>query len=784
MSWNMHGDGSAFAAGRVLGYGVLEAQMAPAPSPRPSIAGGSSAPGASHAAEINCPRYAKLQRVTARCRVWSSRRKGVTAEREHIVVGLLENEKIVVAGASSMWVAFGSVETFGAKVSAPMGASPRPDSSTVDIHSLDWSGLVSIAPSRHSNAQKSYSSSTTMNTPETLTSSYWIDTALLDAIKEIYLENKGTSLAAICVFQEYPDAQRLTWSKRFSQWFGKARLKDFTEDPTLMPGFGLLVSPQGGRRQRLTKKRKKKKTTEDSGTTPGMSESVNAQQKIPPKSLAPLYVLRVPSLWKAVADLVVGSESVPTVLTCGGKNAGKSTFSRYLVNRLLSDRGCPVAFLETDVGQCEFTPPGLVSLNVLVPGSGELLGPSPTHLMTPILSFFAGDITPKTRPNLYMDSVHALLDEYRRLAPQYKEFGGMALVINTHGWVKGMGLDLMHAIATYAQPKHIVKFESHNPNRRFPTPFANLKSAPSSDHSHEDDLSTPSSADDSKCSEQLIHIMTPFAEAFSLHQKGKKSKDKGTSPSAAYLRTMRLIHYFIWDSLQESDYTGMQIDLEDSDSQTDDGSGTSLGDEDNNANIASNCNHGKKVNITKEHDDIQEDNRKTIMADIYAQSSSANADRLARALPMSVGWNQIWVNVIHCDIPPSEMVGALNGAIVAMCVWPNKGIPGSQEKSYLRETPLVSCLGLGIVRSIDVSAKKYFVLSPLPLEQLRTVNVFLRGNVQLPSEMLLSRSFSETPAYHVPPHLFISNLGTGATPMQAGLGQKSIVKRRRLQQKQ
>jgi polynucleotide 5'-hydroxyl-kinase GRC3/NOL9 len=677
-------------------------------------------------------------------------------------------------------------------------------------------------------------------------------------------------MAAICVFQQLPGAEPLRWSKSLSRWFGKTRLNSSANDPTMMPGFALLVPTQGGeffpppppplppavpsntaaagRPGRMQKKKKrlwKTKTPrkpdnndddddDDDGTqqprpTKTPAEQVKSQQQATPKPMSPLFVVRVPSLWSAVADSIVASAGVPTVLTCGGKNAGKSTFGRYLVNRLLSERRCPVAFLETDVGQSEFTPPGLVSLNVLAPGSGALLGPSPTHLMPPILSFFVGDVTPKTRPNLYMDSVRALLDEYSRLAPQYEEFGGMPLVINTHGWVKGMGLDLMRAIASHAHPAHIVKFESRNPNRKFPTPVVSAMAAaprvPTSLSLYSTTSSTPSSV---QPPDQTVHIMSPFAEAFP--QLSSKSRDGPPRPSAASLRTMRLNNYFIKDVLHTSDCGGGSTheDGSDNDNDDDDNDDDDDGDDDNdvddgdgeeneedsddddsddNGNDKSDGGDAKtdarskgtailskkeakkakalaKADARREKALAKEtaaaEKHKQLMADIYARSSSANADRLARALPVCVGWNNIWVNVVHCDVPPSEIIGALNGAIVALCVWPGKAPPANP---YLAQTPLVGCVGLGIVRSIDVAAKKYYVLTPVPLDQLKSVNVFLRGNVQLPSEMMLSRNFSETPAYHVPPHLFISSIGSGAGTMQAGMGQKNIVKRRRLHPK-
>ena len=51
-------------------------------------------------------------------------------------------------------------------------------------------------------------------------------------------------------------------------------------------------------------------------------------------------------------------------MAVGNKNVGKSTALRILLSRLAL-AGTPVAFLECDIGQSEFTAPGMVSLNLV-----------------------------------------------------------------------------------------------------------------------------------------------------------------------------------------------------------------------------------------------------------------------------------------------------------------------------------------------------------------------------------------------------------------------------------
>lgn len=92
----------------------------------------------------------------------------------------------------------------------------------------------------------------------------------------------------------------------------------------------------------------------------------------------------IPEAWSDAAASIAYSpvtSNPPVALICGAKNSGKSTFSRHLLNTLLQ-RYKKVAYLDTDVGQPEFTPPGFISLTVIdkvTPGI-ELCGlPSQQH---------------------------------------------------------------------------------------------------------------------------------------------------------------------------------------------------------------------------------------------------------------------------------------------------------------------------------------------------------------------------------------------------------------------
>jgi hypothetical protein len=133
----------------------------------------------------------------------------------------------------------------------------------------------------------------------------------------------------------------------------------------------------------------------------GVTEGVGAGVTI-----APLIALSLPGfipVWRSdhYAPLSFGARALQVassvtspntpLLLCGARNAGKSTFARFLVNRLLNTHDS-VAYLECDVGQCEFTPPGVVSLtvvccNFLYSPSSHPCCHSLIPLLSPLLSF-------------------------------------------------------------------------------------------------------------------------------------------------------------------------------------------------------------------------------------------------------------------------------------------------------------------------------------------------------------------------------------------------------------
>ena len=144
-----------------------------------------------------------------------------------------------------------------------------------------------------------------------------------------------------------------------------------------------------------------------------------------------------------------------SILVCGPKGSGKSTFGRMLVNALLtrsdsslskgsSARIDGVAFLDLDPGQPEFSAPGEVSLIYLRACS---FGPPFTHPYAKaddrnslIRAHHYGGLSPKNNPEYYARCAEDLFSRYKELLVHSPS---CPLVVNCAGWIQGTGLEVL-----------------------------------------------------------------------------------------------------------------------------------------------------------------------------------------------------------------------------------------------------------------------------------------------------------------------------------------------------
>ncbi|KAI8331337.1 Pre-mRNA cleavage complex II protein Clp1-domain-containing protein [Chlamydoabsidia padenii] len=450
--------------------------------------------------------------------------------------------------------------------------------------------------------------------------------------------------------------------------------------------------------------------------------------------------LKIEPSWSKGIDDVLKYEQdhsvpVPSVsIICGTKNAGKSSFARYMVNRLLKSHQ-RVAYLDTDVGQAEFTPSGLVSLYLI---DTPLLGPPFTHPnLKPKRSFFIGSITPKNDPGYYRDCINELLRIYREEEAESDGdtsfYQSVPLVVNTHGWVKGLGYDLLFSLMDAVAPTHVFAFgctPNSLPGHSLPANFTERVNMQQEQTSHP--------------RRQLIPLevsrMTFNHEQQLLALLSSQQQQHRQQPTT------------LSDRYQPIDYRNLMF--------------------------MSYMYHDARTFGTK----------------VEGRRSWWRTNmRLVDRLPWTVDWQQglksIWI--LFEDVPRTQLLYALNGSMVGLIgnvtddPSTNKEQITPKYHSSMDSPPpnpsTTTCYGVGIVRSIDAEQHQIHLLTPLPFDQLSRVTSLVKGDLELPINCLFDRQNGSgyqicgIPRRRVPyiSQDVINTVGSGASNVRRNLMRRS-----------
>ncbi|XP_063440239.1 polynucleotide 5'-hydroxyl-kinase NOL9-like [Mytilus trossulus] len=339
------------------------------------------------------------------------------------------------------------------------------------------------------------------------------------------------------------------------------------------------------------------------------------------------------------------SGASPVITIIGGKNSGKSTLNRYLINSLL-DKVDKVYFLECDVGQTEFTPPGCVSLHCV---SEPVLGPPFTHQRPAVFSCFFGGVTPADDPTRYLTCIEKCFSKYVDL----KEKG--PLIVNTCGWNKGVGLALTVDIVRLVCPSLLVQINTQKAVVNFPRMLPN----------------------------------------FVQREPGWRGK--------------------IWDEKLKYMDDLPKYELLTIDSAVNP--------------IESQISRYKPF----DHRDLN--------LYSYLCNNLEPGLSLTSTTPYTVPWKSVAIHVAHTEVDNSEILYAINGCLVALC---NADLTEGERENedtpfFFKNTPVCQCLGFGIVRGIDSVKKELYIITPLNQQDLQKVNGVIRGNVNLPSQVLFKQ---------------------------------------------
>jgi polynucleotide 5'-hydroxyl-kinase GRC3/NOL9 len=266
-----------------------------------------------------------------------------------------------------------------------------------------------------------------------------------------------------------------------------------------------------------------------------------------------------------------------------------------------------------------------------------------------LAQYFIGETTPKHNPQLYIESIRALIDltlRQRRLALNEP------VIVNTHGWVSGLGLQVVETLLESLKPTLTLNMRSEN-HQELNTLLDTY--CDSSNSSSEDDPQTAHT--------QLVNMQPIKVDEIAFALKH----------SNAHRRALSLMRYF-------ANCIGPQAPL---------------------------------------------------------------------ARPIMVPFARTSVRFVSDEISASQMMFALNCSLVAIV--PNNGATNQRRDAsadyppLLKQTPLMPCVSLALIHSVDMQRKLFYVYAPDATTMTSSADVaiklppsltILRGSLELPPLLL------------------------------------------------
>ncbi|XP_070501089.1 polynucleotide 5'-hydroxyl-kinase NOL9 [Chironomus tepperi] len=142
------------------------------------------------------------------------------------------------------------------------------------------------------------------------------------------------------------------------------------------------------------------------------------------------------------------------LMIIGGKNVGKSAMCQYLINRNIS-KYPKILLIDLDIGQPIHAPSQTLSATLI---TEPLIGAGYLNNATIVKCFLFGDKSMMISPFKYIERVMKLM-EFCNANEEYKN---IPWIINTMGYQKGFGMQLMVLLLRIIQPSEIVQIQHSN----------------------------------------------------------------------------------------------------------------------------------------------------------------------------------------------------------------------------------------------------------------------------------------------------------------------------------
>lgn len=142
------------------------------------------------------------------------------------------------------------------------------------------------------------------------------------------------------------------------------------------------------------------------------------------------------------------------VFVVGGQGVGKSTCLRYLINSNLSKHS-KFLLIDLDIGQPELFLPQTISATLV---TDAILGPGFLKNVKPLRSIYYGDLNVLLSPIKYLKSILAL----HAYCKGNKELANIPWVINTLGYTRGLGYEIISSILRVFNPTDLIQIQSRS----------------------------------------------------------------------------------------------------------------------------------------------------------------------------------------------------------------------------------------------------------------------------------------------------------------------------------
>ncbi|KAI5962595.1 GRC3 [Candida pseudojiufengensis] len=156
--------------------------------------------------------------------------------------------------------------------------------------------------------------------------------------------------------------------------------------------------------------------------------------------------LYIPESWSDNFKFIASS-APSSVMVIGNKNTGKSTYSKVLMDYLLVHKRKSVVLIDIDPGQSEQSSPYCMSLTNHTTASFI-----EQDIDQNKVEYYYGFSSPMDSPSRFLNIVQRLYNHYLM---HFSKTGTM-VIVNTPGWVKGCGKELLLKVSNIICPSNLI----------------------------------------------------------------------------------------------------------------------------------------------------------------------------------------------------------------------------------------------------------------------------------------------------------------------------------------